>query len=173
MHDHLYFSVLFLGYNPHNHDCMPSNTTSNFDACKTWRFLQQFDILRNQKLSGLKNRVYIQEKFTICILSTKELLQKVYSWSYLKHYYNGSVTTSVSLSAKSNLTELVSTYFSPTPSPTSRKCRRRSLKWKKMFFCDGKYPTQKPTHSTHKLAARRIIIVVFEKRVNFQSKFKR
>ena len=44
---------------------------------------------------------------------------------------NASVIASVSLSAKSNLTELVSTYFSPTPSPSSRKCRWRSLKWEK------------------------------------------
>ena len=61
MHEHPSFSVLILGYNPHNHDCMPSNTTSNFTSGKTWRFMQQFDTLGNQTLSRLKNRVYIRK----------------------------------------------------------------------------------------------------------------
>ena len=65
-------------------------------------------------------------------------------------------------------------YLSPSTSPNPRRCRWRSLKWeRKRRFCEGKCPTQKPMHSTHKLSARRIIIVVFERQVNLQSKFKR
>ena len=87
MHDYLSFSVLFLGYNPHYHDCMPSNITSTFEAGKTWRFLHQFDTLRNQTLSRLKNRVYTLEKLTIWIFYPDELLKEWphYSLSNFKH----------------------------------------------------------------------------------------
>ena len=64
--------------------------------------------------------------------------------------------------------------LSTSPSWSPRRRRWRSPKWeRKGRFCEGKCPTQKPMHSTHKRATRRIIIVVFERQVNSQSKFKR
>ena len=58
-------------------------------------------------------------------------------------------------------------------SRSPRRCRWRSLKWeRKRRFCEGKCPTQKQTHSKHKQATSRII-VIFERQVKLQSKFKR
>ena len=42
MHDRLSFSALFLGYDPHNHVYMPSNTTFQFKEGKACSILQEF-----------------------------------------------------------------------------------------------------------------------------------